>query len=118
MSEVEHACIRAYVSDWTASGDPAHVCRDLDGCDEYEREILGCGLLPQFRGRGTAISHCPGWLRTQPLWEEIRDLFDSGVLPGREWPYKMLRAVRLIATYRTERARKANDGDEKCKTDR
>lgn len=117
MSEVEHACIRAYVSDWTDSGDPAHVCCGLDGCDEYEREILGCGLLPQYRGRGTAISYCPGWMRTQPLWEEVRDLFDSGIAPGREWPYKMLRAMRLIATYRAERARKCDDGEKQCKTD-
>lgn len=91
------------MADWTKDGSPAHICRGVDYCDDGEHEILGCGLLPQYRGRGTAIPYCPGWLRTMPLWGEIQELFDSGIAFGRDWPHKMLPALREVAVYRAER---------------
>ena len=102
ISGLEHDTLRAYCLDWTDDGSPARVCGGT--CDDWQRDHFGCGLLSRTRGRGRIIGHCPGWLRTQPIWDTVATLFDAGV--GWDWgrPHKLLQALRLIAVYRAERS--------------
>ena len=106
VEEIEHAAIRAYLVDWKKDGTPAHTC--AGNCDDYTRDLLGCGLRSRSRGHGRAISYCPGWMRQTLLWQEIADLLDSGATPDLGGPHKLLRALRLAAVYRAERLEDIN----------
>ncbi len=101
MTPLEVDAIRAVCVDWLRDGTPATVCHEA--CDEDTRVDLGCPYSGHH-GRGRVIGHCPGWLRTQPLWEELRDLLDSETQYTREWPHKILRVLRLAAAFKAERA--------------
>lgn len=104
MGGLERDVLRAAILDVDKDGHAAHVCRGVEYCDEYERETLGCGLLSQYRGRGTAIANCPGWLRTTLLWSEIVDLLNVETRYTPDRPHKLLSALSIAASHWHERA--------------
>ena len=100
VTPLEVDAIRAVCVDWLRDGSPATVCSE--DCDADTRVDLGCPYSGHH-GKGRVIGHCPGWLRTQPIWDEVRDYLDSGTTYSRDWPHKFLRVLRLAAAFRGER---------------
>lgn len=94
--------MRALVLDWTRDGRPAHVC--AGECDGYLRRVLGCGL---DRTQADAGAWCPGWLRTQPIWDEVALALEGAQQPGTAAPWKLLEAARLYRACESERAARA-----------
>lgn len=119
MTEVEKDAVRGYCNDWLDDGRPATVCHGIECCDPVDRAVLGCCLDARYRGRGTAIGHCPGWLRRTALWESLALLLGSARQVGHR-SAKMLQAVRLANIYDAEEIREESrrHGDDKRKTDR